>query len=78
MAPKDYDEHPGVAKVKDMWERGDFETIDRMVKFWEALEAFGRLGDLFRRFIIWCGVILGAYFVFTEWLVAYIKKAAGQ
>ena len=69
-------EHPGVAKVKQMWDKGDFETIDRMVRFWEALENLGLIGDLLRRFIIWFGVILMGYFAFSGWLVEFIKGAS--
>lgn len=53
-------EHPGVTRIKAMYERGDFDTLDRMVKFWEALEKLGVLGDLLRRFIIWTGIIAAA------------------
>ena len=74
----DENDHPGVAKVKQMWERGEFETIDRMVKFWEALEGFGRLGDMLRRLIIWAGIILAAYFALTEGIMSFIKRTAGQ
>ena len=69
-------EHPGVAKVKQMWDKGDFETIDRMVRFWEALENLGLIGDLLRRFIIWFGVISMGYFAFSGWLVEFIKGAS--
>lgn len=69
-------EHPGVAKVKQMWDKGDFETIDRMVRFWEALENLGLIGDLLRRFIIWSGVISMGYFAFSGWLVEFIKGAS--
>lgn len=74
----EHDDHPGVKKVKQMWERGEFEKIDRMVKFWDALEGFGRLGDMLRRLVIWGGVILAAYFAVTEGISALIKKAVGQ
>lgn len=69
-------EHPGVAKVKQMWDKGDFETIDRMVRFWEALENLGLIGDLLRRFIIWFGVVSMGYFAFSGWLVEFIKGAS--
>lgn len=69
-------EHPGVAKVKQMWDKGDFETIDRMVRFWEALENLGLIGDLLRRFIVWFGVISMGYFAFSGWLVEFIKGAS--
>lgn len=74
----DDDDHPGLAKVKEMWERGEFEAIDEMVRFWEAMKNIGRVGDLLRRFLIWCGIIAASYFAFTEWFLAYIKKAPGQ
>jgi hypothetical protein len=61
-----------------MWERGDFDTLDRMVKFWEALENLGRLGDMLRRFIIWCGVIAGGYFAFSGHVTEWIRSIARQ
>jgi len=77
MQMADNDEHPGVKKVKQMWERGEFEKIDRMVKFWDALEGFGRLGDMLRRLVIWAGIILAAYFAVTEGIMAFIRRTAG-
>ena len=66
-------DHPGVARIKQMWDNGDFETIEKMVSFWEALENLGRIGDLIRRFILWCGVIAGTYFVISNYLYEWIK-----
>lgn len=71
-------EHPGVAKVKRMWEHGDFDTIDKMVKFWEAMENLGRLGDMIKRFLIWSGVIAGGYLAASGWITEFIKRAAKQ
>jgi hypothetical protein len=71
-------DHPGVTRVKQMWERGDFETLDKMVKFWEALENLGRLGDMIRRFIIWFGVIAGGYLAFSGWFTEWLKGLARQ
>ena len=72
VVSSDPKEHPGVTKVKQMWERGDFEKLDEMVKYWEALENIGMLGGLIRRFIIWFGVIAAGYLAFsghiTEWI----------
>ena len=67
------EEHPGVAKVKKMWERGDFETIEKMVAFWEAVENLGKAGDLLRRFVIWCGIIASGYLVFSGYLVDWLR-----
>jgi hypothetical protein len=71
-------EHPGVAKIKQMYDRGDFETIDKMVKFWEALENLGALGNMLRRFILWSGVIAAGYLAFSGFLVEWIKGIARQ
>jgi hypothetical protein len=68
------EEHPGVARVKQMWEHGDFDTIDRMVRFWEALENLGRLGDLLRRFILWSGVIAGGYLAANGYITEWIRN----
>jgi hypothetical protein len=71
--PED-EEHPGVIKVKAMWDRGEFEKIDKMVKLWTALENIGALGDVLRRFIIWSGVIAMGYFAFSGWLSEWIRS----
>ena len=71
-------DHPGVAKVKKMWERGEFETIDKMVKFWDAMENLGRIGDMAKRFIIWSGVIAGGYLAMSGWVTEFIRRAAKQ
>lgn len=73
MGPPDV-EHPGVTKIKEMYDRGDFETIDKMVKWWEAFENLGRLGDLLRRFILWSGIIAGGYFALTGHLTEWIRS----
>ena len=74
----DEDEHPGVAKIKQMYDRGEFETLDRMIRVWEGLERLGLIGDMVKRFLIWCGVLFAAYFAVTEYILAWVKKAAGQ
>ena len=55
------EEHPGVTKVKQMWERGEFEKIDRMVRFFDAVESLGIVGNMVHRFIIWSAIVAGAY-----------------
>ena len=72
------EDHPGVAKVKQMWDSGDFETLDKMVSFWEAMENLGKLGDIAKRFIIWSGIIAGGYLAASGWITEFIKKAAKQ
>jgi hypothetical protein len=74
----DPEEHPGVTKVKQMWERGDFEKIDSMVKYWEAMENLGLLGDMLRRFVIWFGLIAGAYLAVNGYLTDWIRSIARQ
>jgi hypothetical protein len=66
-------EHPGVTKIKQMWEHGDFEKIDQMVKYWEALENIGMLGNMLRRFIIWFGVIAAGYLAFSGYITEWIR-----
>lgn len=74
----DESEHPGVAKIKAMYDRGDFDTLERMVKFWDALEKLGLLGDLFRRFVIWSAVVAGGYLAFSGYVTEWIKSVARQ
>lgn len=71
-------DHPGIARIKQMYERGDFETIDRMVKFWEAMENLGMLGDLLRRFIMWSGIVAGGYLAFNGYITEWIRGIARQ
>lgn len=71
---KETGEHPGVAKIKQMYERGDFETIDKMVQFWEALENLGVLGGMLRRFIMWSGVVAGGYLIANGYIVEWIRS----
>ncbi len=71
-------DHPAWAKLKAMHDRGEFDTIERIVRFWESLEAFGRLGDLIRRAVIWLGVIFAAWFAFSEYAVKFIRKSVGM
>ena len=70
----DEKEHPGLAKVKSMYDKGDFETIDKMVRFWEALENLGALGGMLRRFILWSGVVAGGYLAFSGYLTEWIRS----
>jgi hypothetical protein len=77
MQDTDHVEHPGVAKVKQMFDRGDFETIDKMVRFWEAMENIGVAGDLLKRLIVWIGIVAGGYIVGAGYiadLIGAIKK----
>jgi hypothetical protein len=67
-------EHPGIAKIKKMYDNGDFETIDKMVSFWEALENLGVIGGMIRRFIIWSGIVAGGYLVANGYIVEWIRS----
>ena len=78
MDSEEHNEHPGVEKVKKMWERGDFETIDKMVAFWESMENLGRLGDILKRFVIWSGIIAGGYLTANGYVIDFIRKAVKQ
>lgn len=71
-------EHPGLTKIKLMYDRGELDTIDKMVKFWEAMENLGALGDALRRFLIWCGFIAGAYLAISGHVVEWIRSVARQ
>ena len=74
----DQSEHPGLLKVKEMWERGEFEKIDRMVQYWTALENLGLIGGMLQRFVIWVGIIAGGYLAFNGYVAAWIKAMARQ
>lgn len=71
-------EHPGVKKVKQMWDRGEFDKIDRMVKLWTAMENLGVLGDMLKRFILWSGIIAGGYLTASGYLTEWIRSVARQ
>jgi hypothetical protein len=73
MTPQE-EEHPGVAKVKAMWERGEFEKIDEMVRIWTALQNIGMLGGLVKRFLIWAGIIAATWLTASGWLTEYIRS----
>lgn len=76
--PPRHDEHPGVTKIKKMYEKGDFDTIDKMVRFWEALENLGLLGGMLRRFILWSGIIAGGYLAINGYIIEWIRSIARQ
>lgn len=75
-APKvtlpDEDEHPGVVHVIRMYERGDFDKIEEMVRIWTALQNLGMLGGLLKKFLIWSGIIAVSWLAvsghITEWI----------
>jgi len=66
-------EHPGVAKVKQMWERGEFDKIDEMVRLWTAIQNVGLLGGLVKRFIIWSGIVAAGYIAMSGHLTEWIR-----
>lgn len=65
-------EHPGVTKVKEMWDRGQFTELDEMVRLWTAFKSMGLLGGLLMKFIIWSGIVATGYLAatgaITEWI----------
>ena len=66
-------DHPAVARVKQMWEQGEFDKLDEMLSLWDSYKALGRAGDFLRRVVIWLGVIVGAWFVTGEYLVKLLR-----
>jgi hypothetical protein len=81
------EDHPGIAKIKQMWDRGEFDKLERIMSWWEkfgetnaramrwfeALENLGKLGGLLQRFVIWSGIIAGGYFAFTGHITEWIR-----
>lgn len=74
MTPDDEDDHPGVTKVKQMWEQGQFQQIDEMVKLWIAMKNLGMLGGMLKRFLLWAGIIAGTWLAASGWFTEYIRN----
>lgn len=69
-------EHPGVTKVKQMWERGEFDTIDKMVRYFKALESLGLLGNTLQRFVVWSAIVASGYLAFNGYVTEWIRSIA--
>lgn len=70
---KDDEDHPAWLELKKMHDRGDFATIERIVKFWKGLEAVGAIGGLLKVLIIWIGVMAGGFYALHTAFGDYIK-----
>lgn len=51
--------------------------IKKMVELYESFAAIGYFGSAAKNIIIWLGVMIGAYFTFTEFVSKYIKLHIG-
>ena len=71
-------DHPAWIRLKKMYERGDFDKLDSAVAFVDLLSNLGKAGKLLKGGVVWLSIIIGAYLVFTEWILKSVKKAAGQ
>lgn len=71
---QDEDEHPGIVKIKHMWERGEFEKLDEMVRFYDAVKNLGVVGGMIKNVAIWFGVIAGSYLALTGHLTEWIRS----
>jgi hypothetical protein len=69
----------GIIDSKDItiFDKREVDAIRRMILTYESFESFGRLSSAVRGIVIWCGVMLAAYFAFTEWVLKFIRSNAG-
>jgi hypothetical protein len=70
----DDDEHPGIVKIKHMWERGEFDKLDEMVRFYDAVKNLGVISGMVKNVVIWFGVIAGGYLALTGHLTEWIRS----
>lgn len=59
-------------------------TEDELVEVREGLrilrafQAFGLFGTWVKNALIWCAVMIGAWFAFNEWIIKFIRSAGGH
>lgn len=66
--------HPAWQKIKQMYERGDFETLERMIDREEAWAAMGRMGKMFQTILLWFGSMIAIFFAVKSFIDSYIGK----
>jgi hypothetical protein len=73
MNDNDEQDHPAWLELKRMHDRGDFETLERMVRFWKGLEALGMVGGLLKMLVIWVGIVAGGVWAMHTAFGDYIR-----
>lgn len=66
--PLDYDEE---APLTD----AEVHEIREALRERRAVKSLGLAGSWIKNMLIWCGVVMGAWFVFWEYIVKLIKDA---
>lgn len=66
-----------IALVRRMIDRGDFEELHEMVKYWKAVKSFGVFSGVIRRIVIGAAMLIGAAAVVNEAVREGIKKWLG-
>ena len=66
-----------VAFVKQMIDRGDFQELHEMIKYWKALKSFGVFAGMVRRVIIGAAIILASLAAINESVREGVKKWLG-
>jgi len=55
----------------------EIAVIKKVVELYKSFAAIGYFGSAAKNIVIWIGVMLGAYFTFTEFVAKYIKIRIG-
>lgn len=77
MKPRPEEVLEEVALVRRMIDRGDFEDLHEMVKFWRAVKSFGIFAGAVRRVVIGAAALLLALATVNESVREGVKKWLG-
>lgn len=56
----------------------ELREIRLNLKVFRTLQSLGIAGGWLKGALIWAAVILGGYYAFTEWILKFIRGAAGN
>lgn len=61
----------------EIFDKKEVEVIRKMIALYQSFSALGVVGSMAKNAVIWAGVMAGAYFAFTEYIIKFIKSHAG-
>ncbi len=70
-------DHPAWKRIKAMYDRGDIDRLDRMLRRDEAYEAMGKIGKLVQTTVLWFISMAVALYGVKSWIDQYIQSKGG-
>lgn len=70
-----HDDDEVVRKIDGALTEDEIVEVREGLRILRAFQSFGLLGTWVKNVLIWCGIVIGAWLAFNEWVLKFIRAA---